>query len=1086
MRSGPPAWLWAVLFAVALGGLAWHEARTSAFQARLFSELASHLTWKVGRGASARIVFPSEGPYDLRLGYTRIPAFSRQLERRGFRTLEQARFSPALEAAARLGITPPYDEPDDAGLIVTDADGDTLYDLTPRGRTFARYEDIPSLVTASLLHMENRQLGQSPDARTNPTVDWGRLGMATLLYAGHRVGLPLRVEGGSTLATQLEKYRHSGGGRTDSPLEKLRQILAASLKVYRQGADTRAARRAIVVDYLNTMPLASAPGYGAVNGLGEGLFAWFGMDLGEVQRALEEPGVTPAKARALKHVLALLYAVRAPTKYLVHDRRALDARVTNYAVVLERADVLTHALAQAVQAAPLEFRGRPVPAAERLDPRRKPLYSLRTELARNLGVPNFYDLDRLNLEVESTLDEALQDSALALFRELRDSAFVASHGLTGEHLLASGDPRRVVYGMLLYERSPQGDLERVHVDNLAQPFDVNRSMKMELGSTAKLRTLTHYLQIVASLHDSLGGRPPRDLARLAGTAADPITAWAAATLAAAPGIDLHDFLERALDRTYSANPGEVFFTGGGVHVFHNFDRDDDHRVLPVREAVARSVNLVFVRLMRDIVRYHEARLPYDADAVLDDPQDPARLRLLAEVGDQEARTYLYRAWRGQRGLSPTELEALMLGPRTPSAKRLATLFYAWHPGAPPAALDRWLRAHGVVVPPAELTRIAKVYAAFSLSDDAFLLRRHPLALWCAGQLAQDPERPWDRLLPASAAARREATTWLFRTSNRHAQDLRLRIRIEEDAFARMTPYWRRLGFPFARLVPSLATAIGSSSDRPEALARLMGILMNDGVDRPPVSLSRLAFGPETPYTTVLAAAPAAGRPVLSPTIAQVVRETLLGVVDHGTAVRLKGAFVTASLDTLPVGGKTGSGDNRYDEFARGGRLIASLPVNRTAAFVFYIGSRWYGVISAMVEGPESGRYVFTSSLPVAALRLYAPAILERVSQPAPAAAQLMAAHLVGAPGEAGRDSAQGRLGARDSVAAQPAPRDTGASRVAADTGAHAPVDTLSAGRIAWRTPAGHHHPPPRHPRPLHPEEKNSGEDREPAPTHVGL
>jgi len=43
-------------------------------------------------------------------------------------------------------------------------------------------------------------------------------------------------------------------------------------------------------------------------------------------------------------------------------------------------------------------------------------------------------------------------------------------------------------------------------------------------------------------------------------------------------------------------------------------------------------------------------------------------------------------------------------------------------------------------------------------------------------------------------------------------------------------------------------------------------------------------------------------------------------------------------------------------------------------FVFYIEDRFFGVITAFVPGKESGNYVFTSSLPVAILKLLAPNI----------------------------------------------------------------------------------------------------------------
>ncbi len=63
----------------------------------------------------------------------------------------------------------------------------------------------------------------------------------------------------------------------------------------------------------------------------------------------------------------------------------------------------------------------------------------------------------------------------------------------------------------------------------------------------------------------------------------------------------------------------------------------------------------------------------------------------------------------------------------------------------------------------------------------------------------------------------ESYAWLFRPQLKHAQDTRIRIMLEEDAFAHIQKRWARLGYPFDHLVPSLATAIGSSADRPGAL-----------------------------------------------------------------------------------------------------------------------------------------------------------------------------------------------------------------------------------------------------------------------------
>jgi hypothetical protein len=113
--------------------------------------------------------------------------------------------------------------------------------------------------------------------------------------------------------------------------------------------------------------------------------------------------------------------------------------------------------------------------------------------------------------------------------------------------------------------------------------------------------------------------------------------------------------------------------------------------------------------------------------------------------------------------------------------------------------------------------------------------------------------------------------------------------------------------------------------------------------------------------------------VMPEAVAKAILPVLASVVQNGTAARLAGALKSGDKP-LAVGGKTGSGDNRYNSFGRGGQLLASNPTDRTAVFVFYIADRFFGVITAFVPGKDSGNYVFTSSLPVAILKLLAPDI----------------------------------------------------------------------------------------------------------------
>jgi membrane peptidoglycan carboxypeptidase len=159
-----------------------------------------------------------------------------------------------------------------------------------------------------------------------------------------------------------------------------------------------------------------------------------------------------------------------------------------------------------------------------------------------------------------------------------------------------------------------------------------------------------------------------------------------------------------------------------------------------------------------------------------------------------------------------------------------------------------------------------------------------------------------------------------------------------------------------------------------ALAELMGIIVNDGWRRPTTDIVRLSFAPETPYQTVFEQTPSASEQVMRAPVARLLREVLAEVVNRGTAHRLSGVFIDDQGLPTPIGGKTGSGDNRIEIFARGGHVLASRAVSRTASFVFYLDERWYGVITASVSGSGAEQYNFTSALPLAVLKLLAPTL----------------------------------------------------------------------------------------------------------------
>ena len=165
------------------------------------------------------------------------------------------------------------------------------------------------------------------------------------------------------------------------------------------------------------------------------------------------------------------------------------------------------------------------------------------------------------------------------------------------------------------------------------------------------------------------------------------------------------------------------------------------------------------------------------------------------------------------------------------------------------------------------------------------------------------------------------------------------------------------------------------------MAELVGTILNDGVREPTLRIDSLHFAPGTPYETRLVNHPDKGKRVMPSEVATALRSALSQVVDAGTAKRLSGSFKLADGTPLAMGGKTGTGDNRIEAIGAGGRVLSSKAINRTATFVFYIGDRHFGTLTAFVPGNGAQNFTFTSALPVQVLKGMAP-VLTPYLQPA--------------------------------------------------------------------------------------------------------
>jgi hypothetical protein len=71
---------------------------------------------------------------------------------------------------------------------------------------------------------------------------------------------------------------------------------------------------------------------------------------------------------------------------------------------------------------------------------------------------------------------------------------------------------------------------------------------------------------------------------------------------------------------------------------------------------------------------------------------------------------------------------------------------------------------------------------------------------------------------------------------------------------------------------------------------------------------------------------------------------------------------------------TGTGDNRIEEFGSHGSVLDSKARNRTAAFVFTIGDRFFGTVLAYSAGTDAAAQSFTSALTVQVFRDLIPSL----------------------------------------------------------------------------------------------------------------
>lgn len=969
--SSVPKWMYglAITGAVLTTGIA-VEINTSFIQSKIFTAAAEGRSFSETKTSGPDSAPYAAGPYDMRLGYTQTLQIRENLTERGYVLQGETEWQERKIAGVRL--FPIYNEKAQAGLRITDGQGQTLHDARFPRQAYADFDAIPPALVKSLLYVENRELLGDNAKTKNPAIEWERL-----VYAAKQDLTGKGGAGASTLATQLEKFRHSPGGETNgSKEEKFRQMLTASVRAYQDGANTIEARQRIVLDYINAIPLSAVPGFGEVHGFSDGMKAWFGKDPQRVNELLrkDETNMSDAemaeKAAAYRATLSIALSVKKPSAYFLRQRDELEARVDAYLPLLAQEGIISERLARATLATRVSYADPQVVRAEHTpapNPQ-KAATALQIDLLRALEMKSLYELNRLDITARTTLDVQVDRAISQKLHSLSDPAVAEQYGLTGFRLLKPGQGANITYTFTLYERMPDGtNVLRVQADNFDGQFNLNEDSKLELGSTAKLRTMVSYLEAIADLHGKfkdMNADARRDMVihsddKLGRFVIDHLQSETTDKT-------LEGTLEAALNRTYSANPGERFFTGGGVHTFSNFESKENGQVFTVKEALHKSNNLAFIRIMRDVVNYTMYH-KMDVDPnIYSDTQNEMRREYLERFADKEGTTFLWKAWQKQQGKSLGETADQLAGQlRTKGPLQLSVIHRELYPEATLEQMSDFVRKHCQNCAPD--TDFKKYYdmvapGKITLDDRTHLTRIHQLDFWLATHRAQNPQTTWSQSVTASAQARQDSYEWLFKSKSVQGQNNRIRTMLENEAFTHIHAEWKAKGFPFDKMTASYASAIGSSGDTPAALGTLAGIIQNDGLMIPATKFTEIKFGENTPYALDFKAGKAEPKRVMHAEVAKLARREMQNVVELGTARRAFGSVKLSDGTVLPLGAKTGTGDNRSHTVTARGGVISSDVKSRTATVVYTIGDRFYGAMTAYVEGPEAADYKFTSGL----------------------------------------------------------------------------------------------------------------------------
>src|SRR5262249_18740155 len=180
------------------------------------------------------------------------------------------------------------------------------------------------------------------------------------------------------------------------------------------------------------------------------------------------------------------------------------------------------------------------------------------------------------------------------------------------------------------------------------------------------------------------------------------------------------------------------------------------------QALRDSVNLVFIRVMRDIV-YHYLYRPGAIAPQLEAGDSPQRRAYLERFADHEGQVFLRRFYTKYRGKSPQEVLELLTHNAVEYSARLAIIYRTVFPQHDVVTFGDYLRINLETTQLSE-TQIAELYSTyaperFDLHDRGYLAHLHPLELWLVSYLVHHPQAKLQQVIAASTNERQEVYRW---------------------------------------------------------------------------------------------------------------------------------------------------------------------------------------------------------------------------------------------------------------------------------------------------------------------------------------